>query len=315
VHDDGAGPALYAGGSFDSAGGVAAHGIARWNGSSWSALGSGMATTTGTPSVTALASFDDGSGRQLFAGGYFLSAGGVPSNGLAKWDGTIWTDLGLGAGELTPNGAWIQTMIVADLGGPTGPGLLVGGGFYGSFQHDAAVALWDLPLGCLPLGNSFCAPGSGSVMPCPCFNPGLGGDRGCDNSSATGGAQLFATGVASLANDLVRLTTADERPTALSVFLQGTNTIQNGVAFGQGVRCVAGALTRLYAKSAVSGSALAPEPNDATVSARSLSLGDPIVAGQHRYYGVYYRDPNVLGGCPATSTFNITQQVDLLWAP
>jgi hypothetical protein len=28
---------------------------------------------------------------------------------------------------------------------------------------------------------------------------------------------------------------------------------------------------------------------------------------------VYYRDPVVLGGCPATSTFNITQQLAVLW--
>ena len=33
---------LYIGGSFTVAGGVIANGIAKWNGSSWSALGSGM---------------------------------------------------------------------------------------------------------------------------------------------------------------------------------------------------------------------------------------------------------------------------------
>ena len=41
-HDDGSGPALYAGGMFTSAGGVAAKGIARWDGASWSALGNGV---------------------------------------------------------------------------------------------------------------------------------------------------------------------------------------------------------------------------------------------------------------------------------
>jgi len=29
---------------------------------------------------------------------------------------------------------------------------------------------------------------------------------------------------------------------------------------------------------------------------------------------VYYRDPGVLGGCPATSTFNVTQQLSVLWS-
>src|SRR5258705_34815 len=42
VFDDGGGPALYVGGFFTTAGGVAANYVAKWNGSSWSALGSGM---------------------------------------------------------------------------------------------------------------------------------------------------------------------------------------------------------------------------------------------------------------------------------
>lgn len=42
VFDDGTGPALYAGGGFARAGGVSANYIAKWDGQSWSALGSGM---------------------------------------------------------------------------------------------------------------------------------------------------------------------------------------------------------------------------------------------------------------------------------
>ena len=42
VFDDGTGPALYAGGGFTTAGGVSANYIAKWNGSAWSPLGSGM---------------------------------------------------------------------------------------------------------------------------------------------------------------------------------------------------------------------------------------------------------------------------------
>src|SRR5258706_249548 len=42
VFDDGSGPALYAGGNFTTAGGAPANYIARWSGSSWSQLGSGM---------------------------------------------------------------------------------------------------------------------------------------------------------------------------------------------------------------------------------------------------------------------------------
>jgi hypothetical protein len=111
----------------------------------------------------------------------------------------------------------------------------------------------------------------------------------------------------------VVFTTTGEKPTATSVVLQGDNVSATGVAFGQGVRCVAGSLKRLYVKTASGGSITAPQGTDLQVHVRSAALGDAIVPGTHRYYGVYYRDPTVLGGCPSTSTFNITQQVDVLW--
>jgi hypothetical protein len=57
---------LYAGGYFTTVGGSAANNIAQWNGSSWSALGSGM-----NYSVSALAV----SGGTLYAGGDFTTAG------------------------------------------------------------------------------------------------------------------------------------------------------------------------------------------------------------------------------------------------
>ena len=62
--------------------------IARWDGSAWSALGSGMNST-----VKALA-FDN-SGN-LYAGGYFTTAGGETVNRIAKWDGSAWSALGSG---------------------------------------------------------------------------------------------------------------------------------------------------------------------------------------------------------------------------
>src|SRR5260370_30788808 len=61
---------VYAGGVFTTAGGSAANYIAKWDGSSWSALGSG--TGGGNQSVVfALAV----SGSDLYAGGYFITAG------------------------------------------------------------------------------------------------------------------------------------------------------------------------------------------------------------------------------------------------
>jgi hypothetical protein len=158
----------------------------------------------------------------------------------------------------------------------------------------------------------FCEPSSGGVIACPCSNPPLGPARGCDNSSATGGASLAASGSASLSADTLVFSTADEKPTATSIVLQGSSA-SSGLIFGQGVRCVAGSLKRLYVKHAVGGSISAPAGADPTVSARSAALGDSIGAGQHRYYLVYYRDPTILGGCSAIASFNCTTSADVAW--
>jgi hypothetical protein len=88
------GSTLYAGGYFTTAGGSAANYIAQWNGSSWSALGSGMNRWNGTNSapVNALAV----SGSTLYAGGYFTTAGGSAANNIAQWNGSSWSALGSG---------------------------------------------------------------------------------------------------------------------------------------------------------------------------------------------------------------------------
>jgi Tol biopolymer transport system component len=164
---------------------------------------------------------------------------------------------------------------------------------------------------------SICDPGSSGVIACPCLNPPGGPGRGCDNSSATGGAALSASGIAYLSSDSLVLTSNGEKPTATSIVMQGDATVLAGLVFGQGVRCVAGTLKRLYTKTAVGGSITAPDfgAGDPTVSARSAALGDAILAGESRWYLVYYRDPNVLGGCSASSTFNATQTGRVDWSP
>src|SRR5439155_6092777 len=79
----------YIGGGFTFVGDVFAPNIAKWDGSSWSALGSGLNST-----VTALAV----SGSDVYAGGYFTTAGGSGANSIAKWDGSSWSALGSGMG-------------------------------------------------------------------------------------------------------------------------------------------------------------------------------------------------------------------------
>jgi Tol biopolymer transport system component len=165
--------------------------------------------------------------------------------------------------------------------------------------------------------SSLCEPGAGGVSACPCSNPPTGSGRGCDNSSSTGGAALSATGVAYLSIDSLVFTTSGEKPNATSILLQGDAPIASGLVFGQGLRCAGGALKRLYTKTAVAGAISAPDfgAGDPAVSARSALLGDSIPPGSTRWYLVYYRDPLVLGACPATSTFNATQTAAVLWQP
>jgi hypothetical protein len=133
VHDDGSGPALYAGGEFTSAGGAAANRIAKWDGSSWSALGSGM-----NDDVYTLAVHDDGISQVLHAGGLFTSAGGVAANRIARWDGSSWSSLGGGvSGGVLP---YVSALIVHDDGG--GPELYAGGAFTVSDSGDSYLAKW-----------------------------------------------------------------------------------------------------------------------------------------------------------------------------
>ena len=159
----------------------------------------------------------------------------------------------------------------------------------------------------------FCIPGTQGVTACPCNNPN-GPNRGCNNSDNTGGALQATNGTPSLSNDTLQFITSGEKATATSVFLQGTSQT-NGVVFGQGIRCTAGTLLRLYVKTAVNGTARAPQIGDPSVSQRAAALGDVLNAGDVRYHQTYYRDPIVLGGCPSNSTFNVSSGSIVTWAP
>jgi len=86
------------------------------------------------------------------------------------------------------------------------------------------------------------------------------------------------------------------------------------VSFGDGLRCIASHLERLYVKSASAGSASAPQAGDPSITARSAALGDPIAPGSMRFYQVYYRDP-VLSFCPppAGNSWNVGNAIAIAW--
>jgi hypothetical protein len=139
---DGAGPQppiLVAVGFFTSIGGVPANRVAAWDGTQWTALGSGLGGLGWGIEV-----FDeDGAGTgapKLFVTGDFSSAGGNPAVGIASWDGQSWSAVGAGL-----NGFAAGLLVLDEDGdGPGSEKLFVGGGFTmaGGAPADR-VASWD----------------------------------------------------------------------------------------------------------------------------------------------------------------------------
>ena len=72
---------LFVAGTLTNAGGVAVQAIAKWDGTNWHALGSGVDTTPGSPTVSALAVFQD----SVYVGGLLRRAGERPSICIARW--------------------------------------------------------------------------------------------------------------------------------------------------------------------------------------------------------------------------------------
>lgn len=81
---------LYVGGNFSHIGAQQVNHIARWNGSGWEPLGTGV---TENQAVALVAHISIGPTGNLYAGGRFTEAGGVPSDGFAMWNGTTWADI------------------------------------------------------------------------------------------------------------------------------------------------------------------------------------------------------------------------------
>jgi hypothetical protein len=90
---------LIVGGFFDTAGGVPVQSIARWNGSAWSRLDRGMAGGFYGHGVRCLLEYNG----DLIAGGYFDSAGGVNSKGIAMWNGGSWSSMAGGVEGSNPH--------------------------------------------------------------------------------------------------------------------------------------------------------------------------------------------------------------------
>jgi hypothetical protein len=126
---------LYVGGAFTDAGGIAnADRIAKWNGSSWSAVGpSAFPGSSGTVDAIAVA------GARVFVGGTFQNAGGnANADFLAVWNGASWAPF---CEPLTPGPSFDGNVTSLQIIGET---LYVGG----EFQDGAGIASADYLLAC-----------------------------------------------------------------------------------------------------------------------------------------------------------------------
>ncbi len=177
---------LWAGGLFTHAGGIAAERVARWNGTSWSPAGMGMTgATAGLPFVAAFATFDEGAGPRLFAGGDCLRADGRAVNHIARWEAGAWSPVPAGGGFL---GSYSSDYVLAygahDFGG--GPELVAGGRFDASSGGSVKnVARWD--------GSSWRPLGAGFEGGPPQYGPEVRAFASYD-AGLGAGSELYAVG-------------------------------------------------------------------------------------------------------------------------
>jgi len=168
--------------------------------------------------------------------------------------------------------------------------------------HINAFQIRELPL---ITGTAFCF-GDGTGTACPCGNSGIAGN-GCANSINTNGANLNATGSASLAADSVVLA-GTGMTNSSALYFQGTTRLNagNGAVFGDGLRCAGGTVVRLGTKANAAGASQYPVGGDLSVSAKGL-----ITAPGTYTYQVWYRNADQTF-C-TTNTFNLTNGYEIVW--
>jgi hypothetical protein len=119
---------LIAAGTFSAGDPVGIHGIAAYDGSTWSPLGAGLTDHDGDPVIRALAVFGD----RLIAAGKFSEMDGVAASNVAMWDGSAWGPVGDGLD------GGVNALAIHD------GKLFAGGEFVASGQVELVhIAAWD----------------------------------------------------------------------------------------------------------------------------------------------------------------------------
>jgi Tol biopolymer transport system component len=166
------------------------------------------------------------------------------------------------------------------------------------FLHDRSIVV----------PRAFCF---GTAAACPCGNAGPTG-HGCANHSGTLGARLRSIGTSSVASDDYLLVGSLLTANSPALIFQGTSRVNGGqgVVFGDGLRCVGGAVLRIGVRVAdSSGSVAFGAPlGDTPISVR----GQVPAAGGTFHYQAWYRD--AVDWC-TPSTFNLSTGLSVTWVP
>lgn len=152
-------------------------------------------------------------------------------------------------------------------------------------------------------GRIYCnCDGEGAFPACGNFS--IWGE-GCRNSTFYGAA-LREHGSASVATDDLVFDARRLVPNQPGLLFAGVNAVAggSGVVFGDGLRCAGGAVRRLGVRT--------PDALGAAAWGPGLAQLGGFVAGQTRYFQVWYRDPV---NSPCGSGFNLTNGIRLTYAP
>jgi parallel beta-helix repeat protein len=238
---------------------------------------------------------------------YSIVQGGLAGAGNLAVDPQLDADLAPVAGSPAidaGNNAGVPAGVVLDLDG--GPRLV----------DDPATA--DTGSGAAPVvdlgafefgggattGTAYCS-GDGSGTACPCSNTGAAG-HGCANGSFAAGAQLEATGVASVGADSVVLEVTGSTPSSPGLFFQGDSLVNGGAGnvLGDGLLCAGPPIRRTPPRFAsASGTVSSNLPLAATLG---------VQAGQTKRYQWWYRDA---AGTPCGNGFNLSNGLEIVWVP
>ncbi len=235
-------------------------------------------------------------------------AGGVIAVGAPESDEDGQIDAGSVAIFQRIAGAWLpvdrRTALDASAGDNYGSALVLTGSELlvgapqasGPIDHSGAVYLHHVPLA--EIGRTVCA---GSNLSCPCGN-GAGEREGCRNGTGAGGS-LTGSGSTSVGHGDLELRAHGLPPASMVLLFVGVEAAAagRGIAFGDGLRCAAGAPVRLGVAQANGAGAVDLSP--------LLPGQGAWAAGDSRTFQAWYTDPV----SPCGWGYNLTAGLELVF--